>query len=208
MFVHTETKRTIKTQKEYNQLRLDVKDVRQDEKDKLLNNFKAMRIIRFILQADKFCLVSSCDVAKAIWDRLRELYSTNADLAHSPQTLLLSEFVQKPDETLSITFNRYNHILSKMTKHGIGREVIEQKVTFMNGLRSQRKAVASTVKAHEQFKKYSFAKLVGILKARESEVMKEAKVVSGIGPLALVAKGKTVADDGSDLDHSEFELSN
>ena len=46
------------------------------------------------------------------------------------------------------------------------------------------------------------------MKARESEVMKEAKVVSGMGLLALVAKVKTVADDGSDSDHSEYGLSN
>ena len=61
----------------------------------------------------------------------------------------------------------------------------------MNGLQSEWKAVVSTVKAHEQFKNYTLAKLVGILKARESEVTKEANVVSGMGSLALVAKGKT-----------------
>ena len=87
-----------------------------------------MRIIRFPLQPDTFRLMSSCDTAKAIWDRLRELYSTDADLEHSTQTLLLSEFgefIEKPEETLIATFNRYNHLLSKMTKHGIGRELIE-----------------------------------------------------------------------------------
>ena len=160
-----------------------------------------MRIIRFALQADTFRLVSSCDTAKAISDRLRELYSTDVDLEHLTQTLLLSEFdefVQKPEETLSATFNRYNHTLSKMMKHGIERELIDQKVMFMNGLRSQWKVVVSTVKAHEQFKNFTLARLVAILKARESEVMKGANVVSGMGSLVLVAKGKTVADDRSD----------
>ncbi|KAL7585167.1 uncharacterized protein LOC111912704 [Lactuca sativa] len=95
-----------------------------------------------------------------------------------------------------------------MMRHGIGRELIEQKVTFMNRLRSKWKAVVSIVKAHEQFNNYTLARLVGILKAQESEVIKEAKVVFGMGSFALVAKGKTVADDVSDLDHFEYELSN
>ena len=51
-FVHTETRRVIKTLSDYNKLLLDVKDVPQDEKEKLINNVKAMRIIRFSLPAD------------------------------------------------------------------------------------------------------------------------------------------------------------
>ena len=85
---------------------------------------------------------------------LKELYSTGAYLEHSTQTLLLSEFgafAQKTDENLSQAFNRYNHLFSRMTEHGIGRENIEQKVTFMNGLRFEWMVVVSTVKAHEQF---------------------------------------------------------
>ena len=37
---------------------------------------------------------------------------------------------------------------------------------------------------------------------------KEVKVVSGMGSLALVAKGNTVAEDGSDSDHSKCEITN
>ena len=93
-------------------------------------------------------------------------------------------------------------------KHGIGREVIEQKVTFMNGLRSEWKVVVSTVKAHEQFKNYTLVKLFGILKSHENEVTKEVKVVSGMGSLALIAKGKKVAEDGLEFDLSDCELMN
>ena len=91
-FVHTGTRRVIKTQSDYNKLLLEVKDVPQDGKDKLINNVKAMRIIRFALPADTFLLFSLCDSAKAIWDRLKEIYSTDANLEHSTQTLMLSEF--------------------------------------------------------------------------------------------------------------------
>jgi len=57
----------------------------------------------------------------------------------------------------------------------------------------------NTVKAHEQFKVYSLAKLVGILRSFEDKIMK-INTVSSLGNLALVAKGKNVADDSeSDL---------
>ena len=69
-------------------------------------------------------------------------------------------------------------------------------------------AVISTVKAHEQFKSYSLAKLVGIPKAHEIEVSKEAKVVSGRRSLALVAKGKTIAEGESEFDNSKCDLTN
>ena len=72
-------KRVIKTQAKYNDL-LEVTDVPKDEMDKLLSNVKAMRIIHFALPTNMFRLVSSCEIAKEIWDRLRELYSSDADL--------------------------------------------------------------------------------------------------------------------------------
>ena len=62
-----------------------------------------------------------------------------------------------------------------MVKHKIGRELIEQKVTFMNGLNSEWKAMVSTVKEHEQFKSYYLEKLVGILRSHEDEVAKEER---------------------------------
>ena len=67
-------------------------------------------------------------------------------------------------------------------------------------------AVFSTVKAHKQFKSYSLAKLVGILKSHESEVMKETKVVSGIGSLALISKGKGVVEEEPKTDLSDNDL--
>ena len=208
-FVHSETNTIVKTQKDYNKLVTDVQKMPQDEKDKILCNVKAMRMIRFALQSDTFRLVGSCTTAKEIWDRLKELYSTDEDLEHSIQTLLLSEFgvfEQKPEEKLIQTFDRFNHLLSKMIKHGIERKLIEQKVTFMNGLRPEWMAVVSTVKAHEQFKLYSLAKLVGILKSHESVVTKEAKAISGVGSLALVSKGKSTVEEEEETDMSECDL--
>ena len=107
-FAYIGTRREIKTQSDYNKLLLDVKDIPQDEKDKLTSNVKTMRIIRFSLPLDTFHLVISCDTEKDIWDRLKELCSSDDDLEHSTQTLLLLEFgafVQKPEESLDQTFN-------------------------------------------------------------------------------------------------------
>jgi len=91
-FVHFGTNRIIKTQKECNKLLAYVNNIPQDEKDKLSCSIKAMRVIRFTLQSDTFRLVSPCTTEKEIWDILKELYSTDEDLEHSIQTLLLSEF--------------------------------------------------------------------------------------------------------------------
>nr|KAJ0226213.1 hypothetical protein LSAT_V11C100043120 [Lactuca sativa] len=197
------------TQKKYNKLLTNVEKIPQDEKEKLLCNVKAKRMIRFDLQYDTFRLVSPCTTAKEIWDRLKELYSTDEYLEHSIQTLLLSEFdafQQKPNEKLIQAFDRFNHLLSKMIKHDIGREVIEQKVTLLNGLRPEWMVVASTAKAHEQFKIYSLVKMVGILKSHESVVTKEAKVVSSMGSLALLYKTKNVAEDEEESEMSECDL--
>ena len=53
----------------------------------------------------------------------------------------------------------------------------------------------STVKAHVQFKSYSLAKLVGILKSQEKIVLPEKNVVSSLGSLALLSKSKSVMED-------------
>ena len=95
-----------------------------------------------------------------------------------------------------------------MINHGIERKVIEQKVTFMNGLRSELMVVVSTVKAHEQFKAYCVAKLVGILKSHEGAMTKETNMVSSMGSLALISKGKNAVEEEEDLDLSEFDLTN
>ena len=127
-------------------------------------------------------------------------------MEHSVQTFLLLEFgafVQKSDKKLNQTFNRFNHLLSRMLKHNLKYENIEQ-VTFMNGLRPKWKAVVSIVKSHEQFKSNSLAKLVGILRSHEDEATKDIKLVSSMGSLALVEK--KVAEEDFEFDFSDSEL--
>lgn len=51
------------------------------------------------------------------------------------------------------------------------------------------------------------AKLVGILRSYEYEVTKDVKLVSGMGSLALVVKEKKVAEEDSESDLSDCELS-
>ncbi|KAL7583919.1 hypothetical protein Lser_V15G43916 [Lactuca serriola] len=92
-----------------------------------------------------------------------------------------------------------------MIKHDIERKLIEQKVTFLNGLRYEWRAVVSTVKAHEQFKSYSLAKLVGILKSQEKIMLQEKNVVSNLGSLALLSKSKAVMEE-EDLNLEDYDL--
>ncbi|XP_052619757.1 uncharacterized protein LOC128126070 isoform X2 [Lactuca sativa] len=92
-----------------------------------------------------------------------------------------------------------------MIKHDIERKLIEQKVTFLNGLRSEWRAVVSIVKAHEQFKSYSLAKLVGILKSQEKIVLQEKNVVSSLGSLAFLSKSKGVMED-KDFNVEDYDL--
>jgi len=206
-YEHTETKKVVKTLSNYHKVVADHANIMVDKKNKLMSNVKAMRIIRFALQPDTIGLVNSYDTAKGIWDRLKELYSGDADLEHSVQTLHLSEFgafSQKSDETLDQAFNRYNHLLSRMLKYNLERKVIEPKLTSVNGLRSEWGSIVNTVKAHEQFKIYSLAKLVGIIRSLEDKVMK-INTVASLGNLALVAKGKKISEE-SESDISDEEL--
>lgn len=123
---------------------------------------------------------------------MKELYSSDYDLELSLQTTLPSEFesfIQKLEDILEQTVNRFNHLFRRMLMYNLQRKVIEEKVTFMNGLRSEWKPIVSTMKALEQFKNYSLMKQVGILKSHEKELMKEVKLVSCVGSLSLVTKG-------------------
>lgn len=153
-YSYTATRKVIKTQANYDDLILEHTNVPQDEMNKLMSNIKEMRIIRFAFPSNTFRLVSAYDTAKDIWDMLKELYLGDVDLEHSLQTAFLYEFgsfVKKTDEKLDQTFNRFNNLLSRMLKYNLERRVIEHKVTFMNGLRSEWKAIVSAVMAHEQF---------------------------------------------------------
>lgn len=49
---------------------------------------------------------------------------------------------------------------------------------------------------------------MGILRSYEDDVMKEVKIVSGMGSLALVAKGKKATEDDSEYNLLDSEISN
>lgn len=92
MFTYSGTRQQIKTLADYNALIIEHTNVPNDEKNKIICNIKPMRIIRFALPGDTFPLVSACDTAKGIWDRPKELYSSDPDLEHFVQTLPLLDF--------------------------------------------------------------------------------------------------------------------
>lgn len=67
-------KEGVSTQEDYETIISEYKRIDYVEKGKLLSKLKALRIIRFALPPDTFCLVSSLKSANKIWDRLKELY--------------------------------------------------------------------------------------------------------------------------------------
>lgn len=80
-------------------------------------------------------------------------------------------------------------------------------------MRSKWKSIVSTIKAHEQFKNYSLAESVGILKSHENEVMKDTKLVTSFSLLTLETKSESlkkkktkivVEDSESDISHEEL----
>lgn len=147
--------------------KISKKTKRIDCKKKL----KAKRELHFFLPPDTFRFVSSLESEKEIWDRLNELQLGYEDLKHSIQTILPSKFdlfKQKYDETLDQAINQFNHLLSRMLKHGLKREPIKHKITFMNGFKSKWNSIISTVKAHEQFQNYILARMVAILRSHET----------------------------------------
>ena len=60
------TRKIVKTQAEYNAILVNHKDTPQDEKEKLLSNVKAMKVIIFAIPPDTFHVVISCDTTKEI----------------------------------------------------------------------------------------------------------------------------------------------
>ena len=91
------------------------------------------------------------------------MYGGNKKQLKSQQTTVLSEFgifKQKSSETLEQCFDRFNLLLSQLKKYNLGRKPIEQKVTFLQGLKPEWKNISTTVKGHEQFDAYTIYELV------------------------------------------------
>lgn len=100
-----------------------------------------------------------------------------------------------------------------MLKYGLKREHIEQKLKFMKGLKSNLKSILLTAKANEQFKIYSLAKMFGISRSHEYEILEEVKSIPNFVPLAFVAKADsskdkkfTVVENDSDLNGFDDEF--
>lgn len=94
-----------------------------------------------------------------------ELYVGNDNQFHFVQTSLLSDFGSfkyKTRKSIDQVSKRYNHLLSRLMKYDLERSLIEKKVKFLQGLRSEWKSIVLTVKAHEQFKTYKLLQVIGI----------------------------------------------
>lgn len=91
-YKYSKTKEIVTNQEELDDIIANDKSIESDEKNRLMNNLKETRILRFSLPPNSFQFVSSLSTTKQIWDRVKALYSGDADLTHSIQTTLLFEF--------------------------------------------------------------------------------------------------------------------
>lgn len=81
---------------------------------------------------------------------------------------------------------------------------------FTNSLRLEWRLIVSTIKANEEFKNYSLAKMVGNWKSHEVEVLKEAKYFVIASPLVLAMKNESSKKKKAKvvIEDSEFDISN
>jgi len=146
---------TIHTNEEYENLKASAGVIiSKENREKIEIDLKAKRELRFALPPHVFRLVRNCESANALWKKLREMYGGNEKQLKSQQTAVLSEFgafKQKSSETLEQYFDRFNLLLSQLEKYNLRRMPIEQKVTFLQGLKPEWKSISTTVKGHEQF---------------------------------------------------------
>lgn len=97
-------------------------------------------------------------------------------------------FKQKSDVSINQVVNRFNHFLSRMLKCDLKRSISKQKVTFMNAFGSDWKLIVSIVKAHEKFKNYNLARVLGDLKSHNNEFMGEVTLIPNSSSMAFFAK--------------------
>ena len=182
---------TIHTNEEYEDWKSKV-TISKENREKIEIDLKAKRELRFALPPHVFRLVRNCNSANDLWEKLKVMYGGNEKQLKSQQTAVLSEFgafKQKSSETLEQYFDRFNLLLSQLEKYSLGRKPIEQKVTFLQGLKSEWKSISTTVKGHEQFDAYTIYELYGVLKTHEDDVVETVKTTPG-GINALLSKSE------------------
>lgn len=183
--------------------------ISKENKERIEIDLKAKRELRFALPPHVFRLVRNCESANDLWKKLQEMYGGNQKQLKSQQTDVLSEFgafKQKSSETLEQYFDRFNLLLSQLEKYTLGRKLIEQKVTFLQGLKPEWKSISTTVKGHEQFDAYSIYEQYGVLKSHEDDVTEVVKTTPG-GINALLSKSEKKVKFASPVQSSESENS-
>ncbi|KAL4578457.1 hypothetical protein LXL04_014580 [Taraxacum kok-saghyz] len=197
---------TINTNEEYEEWKTKI-TISKEDREKIEIDLKAKRELRFALPPHVFRLVRNCETTHALWKKLGEMYAGNKRQLKSQQTAILSEFgafKQKNGETLDQYFDRFNLLLSQLEKFELRRQPIEQKVAFLQGLKTDWKNISTTVKGHEQFDIYSIYEVYGVLKTHEDDVVETVKTTPG-GINALLSKSEKKVKFSSPVLSSESE---
>ena len=197
---------TIFTSEQYEELK-SMKTISKENKERIEIDLKSKQDLRFALPPNVFRLVRNCLSANDLWKKLKEMYGGNKKQLKSQQTAILSEFglfKQKSNESLEQYFDRFNLLLSQLEKYELGRKPIEQKVTFLQGLKPEWKRISTTVKGHEQFDSYTIYKVYGVLKTHEDDVVEVEKTTPG-GINALLSRSEKKVKFSSPVLSSESE---
>ena len=182
---------TVTSIEKYEKLKLTI-TLSKENKERIEIDLKPKRELRFALTPNVFRLVRNCESAFSLWNTLKEIYGGNLKQLKSQQTAILSEFrlfKQKSTETLEQAFDRFNLLLNQLEKYDLARKPIEQKVTFLQGLKPEWKSISTTVKGHEQFESYNIQELFGVLKTHGDDVVVIEKTTPG-GVNALLSKSE------------------
>jgi len=174
--------------------------LQNDQKKHINHDIRALKELRMSIPNQILVIVQNCHTAKAIWDKLQNVYEGNEQQKKSQITSLLSEFREfkmTQEETIDQTSSRFNELLSKLEKVNVMKDRHEINVTFLYSLRREWKMVATMLKGHERMSDYELSDIVGFLKNHETDVMNDLKDKGKLNSLALVGKTKKLAISSS-----------
>ena len=126
-------------------------------------NFKAINTFHCALNPIKFNQISTCKMAKEIWDKLKVTYEGTIQVNESKIALLSNQyemFKMKSNESITSWFDRYTTIVNQLNQLGI---MILEDELVKRLLKSLLKAWRSTVVAIREEKDLKLDEIYGSL---------------------------------------------
>ncbi|TLX69896.1 hypothetical protein E9993_22695, partial [Labilibacter sediminis] len=155
------------------------------------NDRRAKMELRYGLPTYIYTRVQDCKTAKAMWEKLKDLYQGTDKRKKGQMRNVVYEFggfSQKEGESLFECYTRFCILVDSLRKHGIERSPMELNVLFLKALRKEWKQICSQIRNHEQVDDYSLIELYDMLKNHEDDLdLNDDSKVTG-GQLAFVSQ--------------------